>query len=136
MICVYKKQIGFSLVELIIVCLLIAILLSIGIPAYMNSKHKADKQKGVFNLYAIYQAQKAYYFDQEPPQYASNFDQLSPAYAELNCDNDGTWMYALSGGGGGTYSITARHVLSSGALDGYSISMDQTGTIDDRNWPY
>ena len=130
MICFYKKQNGFSLIELVVVCLLISTLLGIGIPAYMTSKYKADKQKGIFNLYAIYQTQKMYYFDQEPREYAFNLDDLSPAYAEFSQD-DGTWTYFVDSWTGDTYSVEANHIAT-----GNSIFINQAGSIDDAGWPY
>jgi len=137
MICFHKKQAGFSLIELVVVVFLISILLGIGIPAYINSRYKADKQKGIFNLYAIYQAQKMYYFDQEPPVYAFNLWTLTPDYAEFSV-NDGTWSYTVANWTGDTYIIQADHMISGGVYDGYWISINEAGSIDDAagHWPY
>ncbi len=135
MSCFYKKQIGFTLIEMMVVCLLISILLGIGIPSYINARYKADKQKGVFNLYQISQAQKMYYFRQEPRTYATDIGSLSPLNPELS-EDDGTWTYQSILSGPDAYIVTASHMVSGGVSDGYSLAIDQTGSIDDSNWPY
>ncbi|MBU1086853.1 MAG: prepilin-type N-terminal cleavage/methylation domain-containing protein [Candidatus Omnitrophica bacterium] len=132
MICFLKKQSGFSLVELMVVCVLISVLLGIAIPAYLNVRNNADKQKGIFNLYAINKAQKQFYFDQEPQTYTALLTDLSPAYGTISID-DGTWTYSLVATGP-TYTATAAHMLPDGTPDGNSISIDQDGSIDETNW--
>jgi prepilin-type N-terminal cleavage/methylation domain-containing protein len=137
----FKKHRGFSLVELMIVCLLIAVLLAIAVPSYLKTKYNADKQKAIYNLYAILQANKLYYAEHTDGfVVAPDLGALSPDYANITTD-DGAWTYqitALDPGPPWTFTATAQHKLSSGGFDGYWISIDQTGSIDDApaHWPY
>ncbi|MFH1062355.1 MAG: type II secretion system protein [Candidatus Omnitrophota bacterium] len=136
MIKFFKKNTGFSFLELVVVCLLISTLLAIAIPAFLNARHNADKQKGIYNLYAIYQAQKMYFFDQDPQQYSFDIMSLLP-YATIS-EDDGSWGYLISFSGGASFTATANHKLPDGTSDGFWISIDETGSIDDApaHWPY
>ncbi|MBU1045288.1 MAG: prepilin-type N-terminal cleavage/methylation domain-containing protein [Candidatus Omnitrophica bacterium] len=129
-----KKQSAFSLVEIMVVCFLLSVLMAIAIPAYLSARLDADKQKALYNLFAIYQAQKLYYFEQNPRDYANDITSLSPDYATLS-DDDGAWAYSVAGGGG-SFVATASHKLPDGTLDGHWLSIDQTGALDETGWPY
>lgn len=135
----FRKNSGFSLVELVVACLLISVLVAIGVPAYLNSRHDADKQKAIFNLYAICQAHKLYYAEQRGPFIiAPLLGDLSPDYANISVD-DGSWTYIITASDIGpppTFTARADHKRPDGTFDGNSLSIDETGTIDESGWPY
>lgn len=56
-----KREIGFTLIELMIVVGIIAFLAVIGIPSYMRYVNKAKRSEATLNLGSIYTAQKAYW---------------------------------------------------------------------------
>ena len=123
---------GFTLIELMITCLLIAILVSIAIPAYRQATFRAHQQVAVNNLYSIYQAEKQYWFDVTlltPNQYTANMADLT-SYVDIQGKGDRYWFYFLASDGT-TFTATAQYVTN----DARHIDIDETGSLTLTNWP-
>lgn len=139
---ILRKKQAFSLIELVIACIVIGVLVSIAIPSYMNARFEADEAKAVATLYAYAQAQKAIWFEHQgtvadPHTYTAQITDLY-AYVDVlsaSGDDDGDWRYATNGDAT-SFTVTASHLDSFGAQDGHTLVIDQTGAIDDSNWPY
>lgn len=58
-----KKDIGFTLIELVVVIITIAILCTIAVPVYMNLTRKADEQVAAFNLKVAEEIHNNIWFD-------------------------------------------------------------------------
>ena len=122
---------GFTLVELLVVCLIIGVLIAIAAPNYLRARLRAEEQKAVATLYEFAKAQTAYWFDQDPNAYTSNIDDLTPSYIDVTTD-DGDWTYNTAGNAT-TFDVTAQHTNG----DGLSVTLNKDGTITrGGNWPY
>ncbi len=125
---------AFSLIELMITCIIISVLVAMAVPSYMNARWKAEEQKAIATLYAYAQAQKAYWFDQDPNTYCNIFSELVPSYVDVLQD-DGDWVYTIDGDTD-TFTVEAAHLDVWGGLDTLTLEIDQDWNIDDSNWPY
>lgn len=56
-----KKDAGFSLIELMVVVLVIAVLLAIAIPTFLGSRERAQERSAQARLRNAYTAQQVYY---------------------------------------------------------------------------
>ena len=70
-----RQQLGFTLVELLVVVIIIGILSAIGLPNFINQVGKARQTEAKNNLGAIGRAQQAYHFEHKT--FASTMAQLS-----------------------------------------------------------
>ncbi|MFH1094097.1 MAG: prepilin-type N-terminal cleavage/methylation domain-containing protein [Candidatus Omnitrophota bacterium] len=130
----YNKR-AFSLIELVITCLVITILVGLAVPSYMTHRLRAEEQKAVATLYAFAQAQKAFWFEQNPNTYCNIFSDLSPSYVDL-ADDDGDWQYSITGDAS-SFTVLAQHLNLFGAIDGLSLEINEQGVIDRQGpWPY
>jgi prepilin-type N-terminal cleavage/methylation domain-containing protein len=121
---------AFTLIELMITCLIIAVVVAIALPNYWTAHLRAQERKAITMLYAFSHAEEAYWFDQDPNAYTSNEFDLIPDYIDATTD-DGDWQYSLNGGAN-TFSVTATHNRK-----GLSITLDKNGTLTyGGSWPY
>ena len=70
-----RQQLGFTLVELLVVMVIIGVLSAIALPNFINQVGKARETEAKNNLGAIGRAQQAYHFEHKT--FASNLTQLS-----------------------------------------------------------
>ena len=66
-----KSEEGFTLIELMVVVLIIAILLAIAIPTFLGARSKAQDRAAQSNLRNALTAEKTYYTDNQ--QYSTNY---------------------------------------------------------------
>lgn len=91
---------GFTLVEIMIVVFIIAILVSLALPSWMNARARAQTRTCVANLRQIHQAKEMYALATQSQTGATvNMSDLVPNYlqAEPFCP----------AGGGASYSVNA-----------------------------
>jgi prepilin-type N-terminal cleavage/methylation domain-containing protein len=121
---------GFTLVELLIACLIIGALLTIAIPGYFTFRFRAEEQKAINQLNSIYQAQKLYWFDQPESNktYSWWLNDLQ-TYVDVVAD-DGDWNYAVNNGDIDSFEAEAVHLDANGAQDGNRLRINETGTVE------
>ena len=132
-----RQRKAFTMIEMMVVCFVIAILVGISIPAYMQAQLKAKEAKARQNLYSIYQAQRDYWFtiDDSTPNgvpfgtYANNLTTLLNV-SEVT-DDDGDWLYYVTAGDATGFSAEAQLQNPGGGADplGREMYIDQTGSI-------
>ena len=77
---------GFTLVEIIIVCAIIAVLVSIGVPGYLGILQHAHATEGITILSAVHKAAMRYLdANNESAQSVGDLDIILPASAKYFC---------------------------------------------------
>jgi type IV pilus assembly protein PilE len=110
---------GFTLVELIISVIIIAILITIAIPLYMDTIERGKGAKATKTLDLIRTAQTIY--RTEALTFTANLALLQ-AVTPFPA-NDGDWAYSVSAADNTTF--TAQAVRNSGEFAGQSITLDE-----------
>jgi type IV pilus assembly protein PilE len=121
---------GFTLIELIVVVIIIAILASFAVPQYITSIERAKKAKAENALGIIAQAEKMYRAENDTyVNFASGAaDATLGSYVELDeVDNDTDWNYQVTGAT--TTAFLATATRSGGSNNGETVTVDQSG-----NW--
>lgn len=119
----YGKK-GFNLVELMIVCVIIAVLVSIFAPLYTRSYEQSIGAKAYENLNLIRSAQGVYRTD--APIYCNDIPLLQ-TFTPFSTD-DGDWTYILVPTPSRT-AFTARAERKSGPYHNFTIDIDQNGEV-------
>ncbi|MCX7992784.1 MAG: prepilin-type N-terminal cleavage/methylation domain-containing protein [Fimbriimonadales bacterium] len=94
------KRRGFTLVEIMVVVFIIAVLVTLALPSWMNARARAQTRTCVANLRRIHQAKETYALTTRSPNgTAISMNDLVPTYlqAEPFCP----------AGGGAAYSVNA-----------------------------
>jgi type IV pilus assembly protein PilE len=120
---------GFTLIELIVVVIVIAILASFAVPQYITSIERAKKAKAENALGIIAQAEKMYRAENDTYVNVADgsFDATLGSYVELaEIDADTDWDYAVTGAS--TTAFTATATRNGGSNNGETVIVDQSGS--------
>src|SRR6185437_9395547 len=117
-----RKQLGFSLIELLIVVAIILIIAAIAIPSLLRAKISADESAAAASIRQISTAQISYAAAYPLVGYAATLATLGPA--DVSC----------SAGPNSTNACILDNVLSSGVKSGYSfVSVGSAGGSGNPN---
>ncbi|MCP4649325.1 MAG: prepilin-type N-terminal cleavage/methylation domain-containing protein [PVC group bacterium] len=127
---------GFSLVELVLVVLVIAILVSISVPTYFQTVERARAREARATLESMFAAQRSYSAERRTfidlPQ-ASNPEWLAVGLENPNLNTNRAFDYSLDETGGNAFDATATR--RSGYNAGEIIEIDETGAeTASTNW--
>jgi len=104
----YKKEKGFTLVELMIVIIILAVLTGIAIPSYMALRNRARESATEVEMKNIATALELYMADKEEyPATLAITDYMNPVPANDSWGN--AYVYAQTGSGTG-YTLTSKGV--------------------------
>jgi len=103
---------GFTLVELLIVIIIVAVLVGVAVPGYYSVRSKMEDEKAKFNLTQIYNAQKAYKVDKQT--YAWDIDELR-GYIDFS-DDDSHWEYFVDSADATSFVARARNLTDNRIL--------------------
>ncbi len=120
------KQKGFTLIEISIVIIILAIITSLVFPSYRKLVGKAKQTEAKTTLQAIYTAQKLYFAEND--KYAINLSDL-----DIEIPNDARYSYSNSALDN-SFSVKAEFNLDQDpALDTWSINEQKVleNTIND-----
>lgn len=121
---------GFTLIELMIVVLVVAILASIAVPSYRQYVMRSNRTDATTALLRLQAAQEKFFL--QNMRYANNLAAAPPAGLGLPANSDGG-HYALAlvmGAGDMSYDATATPQAGDGQVDDArctSFSIDETG---------
>ena len=129
-----KRKEGFTLLELLMVVIIIAILASIALPQYLKTTEKARMAEAISALSTIRQSQQRY--KAENAVYAGDI-------ANLDVDNPATspgalFSYAVNCGKVNTFVATATRGSTNpppvaACPVGYTVAINETGTFGGRD---
>jgi prepilin-type N-terminal cleavage/methylation domain-containing protein len=132
----HERQGGFTLLELLMVVIIIAILASIALPQYLRVAERSRGSEALTMLAAIRSSELRYKAQDEDNFYADNLDLVDidvPGFSGLVVSD--LWIYDISGTGAGEYAFATRE---GGDNDGSEIRIDlDTGvTCSDADLVY
>lgn len=124
-----KKNLGFTLIELMIVVAIIAIIAAIAIPNLLRSRMQSNESAAIGNLRTIVGAETAY--QSANFEYATTFDLMTTATPPFL---DGDWAGPKSGYtyalGGDVNAFTANaNAVQYGVTGGKGFFTDASGVI-------
>ncbi|NJO16171.1 MAG: type IV pilin protein [Thioploca sp.] len=106
-----KASHGFSLIELMVVVIIIAILAAVGYPMYRGHVLKSRRADAKSALVQLTQLQENYYTNNS--NYATTFTALNKSFNEFEIIDDTTLKsaegyYLITLSGGNTFTLTAK----------------------------
>lgn len=137
---------GFSLIELMVVLVTVAILAAIGYPSYASYITKSRRQAGKNVIYQIADRQEQFFLDNRA--YAANLSSMGYAADTIGVDQDGqitdsadadrSYVVDLTNTSATTYTVRITPQLVQATNDTYCMTLtlthagvrDQTGTGD------
>ncbi len=122
---------GFTLIELMIVTIVIAILLGISIPLYLVQAERAMGAKAMENLQGIFNAEIIYMAENET--FTADRVELE-TYSPIG-PNDTDWSYNIGTATQTKFTATATRISPNGLYNDNTISIDQDSTISPLTYP-
>ncbi len=100
------RESGFTLIEVLVVVIIVAILAAVAFPIYQNYVKGAYASDAQSAIGSIWNAAQMYYQDRgEWPDDVEG--QLEPKYIQLKRATKRQWVFTIIGGGDGISEITA-----------------------------
>ncbi|WP_439107209.1 type IV pilin protein [Congregibacter sp.] len=115
---------GFTLIELMIVVAIVAILVTIALPAYQNSVVRANRGEAQAFLMDVAQLQQQFLMDAR--RYAADVATLGETVPD-RVQGNYTITFATSAGPPPTFTITATPVAGTGQVADGILTIDNTG---------
>jgi type IV pilus assembly protein PilE len=115
-----KNQAGFTLIELMIVVVVIAILASVAIPSYTGYITDARRQGAVQEMLKIASAQEQFYMDNKA--YASTLVALGYDAQPIGTDVNGAIVPATDESAMYNFAISSTTTSTSGIIRAYTVS--------------
>ena len=117
----YKnRQTGFTLVELMIVVVVIAILASVAVPSYTGYVTDARRQGAAQELLTIASRQEQHFMDNKA--YATSLTQLGYSAQPIGTDDNGAYVGATDASAQYTFAITSTTASTSGVIRAFTVS--------------
>jgi type IV pilus assembly protein PilE len=113
-------QAGFTLIELMIVVVVIAILASVGIPSYTGYVADARRQGAVKEVLTIASRQEQHFMDNKT--YATSLVDLGYAAATIGTDANGARVAAADSSALYNFTISATTATTSGVVTTFIVS--------------
>ena len=131
-----KKSAGFTLIELMIVIIIVAVLMGIGLPAYQENLRKGRRSEAMAGLLDVANRQEQYMLDRS--SYTDDLTRLGYADATITITEDGHYGITVTDCDGGLpdkiktcYRLTATPQSSSPQIKDTkcgSFIVDSTGS--------
>ncbi len=99
------RESGFTLIEVLVVVIIVAILAAVAFPIYQNYVKGAYASDAQSAIGSIWNAAQMYY--QDKGEWPDDIDQLEPKYISLKNATKRNWSFTIIGGGDGVSEITA-----------------------------
>ena len=123
----YKNsQAGFTLVELMVVVMVIAILASVAIPSYSGYVTDARRQGAAQEILTIASRQEQHFLDNKA--YATSLTQLGYSAQPIGTNENGGYVGATDASAMYTFAITSTTATTSGTIRAYTVSAIPKGS--------
>lgn len=133
-----NRQSGFTLIEVLVVVIIVAILAAVAFPIYQQYVKSAYASDAQATIGAIVNASKMYY--QDSGEYPNDIEQLEPKYLQIDMATKRAWTFTIIGGGNQITEITAmstenmkqganhevRYNAETGEFNGYGFNEETT----------
>lgn len=100
-----NRRSGFTLIEVLVVVIIVAILAAVAFPIYQQYVKSAYASDAQATIGAIMNASKMYY--QDNGQYPNEVEELEPKYLQIDRSTKRAWTFTIIGGGEAITEITA-----------------------------
>ncbi len=128
----FSNQTGFTLLELIVTVIIIAILASIALSRYIRVVEKGRSAEARWILGLIRSTEIAYSLENNE-QFTTSLSALQISVPSGTCNSDYYFRYSLAGGGA-SFTATADRCTSGGkppnAGSGFQLNMTQAGVLN------
>ena len=95
--CLKSREAGFTLIEVLVVVIIVAILAAVAFPIYQNYVKGAYASDAQSAIGSIFNAAQMYY--QDRGQYPQQIEDLEPKYMQLNKSTTRQWQFSIIGSG-------------------------------------
>lgn len=115
-----RRQSGFTLIELMIVVVIVAVLAAVGLPSYQDYVLKSNRAVAKTKLLELAARQEQYFADNKV--YTNNLVLLGVAANPMSVDSKGAWV--------AVGNSTARYLLSATIANGgmsFTLTADTAG---------
>ncbi|MFH1777082.1 MAG: type IV pilin protein [Candidatus Omnitrophota bacterium] len=122
------RKTAFTLIEVMITIIIVAILATLAVPTYMKMAERAKRREAIATLNTIFAAERVYCTERR-----TYIDAAAAAeWAALNMDDpnanpQSNFGYTISGATTTTFNATATR--NSGTYSGNTVTIDQTGNL-------
>jgi len=103
--CLKSREAGFTLIEVLVVVIIVAILAAVAFPIYQNYVKGAYASDAQSAIGSIWNASQMYY--QDMGEWPDDIEQLQPKYIDIKTSTERQWSFTIIGGGDGISEITA-----------------------------
>lgn len=103
--CPKTRQAGFTLIEVLVVVIIVAILAAVAFPIYQNYVKGAYASDAQSAIGSIYNAAQMYY--QDTGQYPQDVEEMQPKYLKINASTERQWQFTIIGSGDELSQISA-----------------------------
>jgi prepilin-type N-terminal cleavage/methylation domain-containing protein len=118
---------GYTLVEAMVVLVIMAIVMSLGVPRFSRSLEQTRADVAAANLRAIWTAERLYWLENR--QYADMATLLSRNLVDASACTSTFYAYSATPGGDGFVAVAER---SNSAAWGGRLQIDQGGVLDNQ----
>ena len=125
------NQKGFTLMELMVVIVIVAILAAVAVPLYLNYVKDATRTEAKGAIGAVITSQQAYFQKHPDLGYAGDLATLKTENLIDLTEPEVNWTFAIGGGGVDGYTVTATGVTgkpSNGLTQLYTFQRATGGT--------
>lgn len=110
-----KRQLGFTLIELMIVVAIIGILAAVAYPSYTDSVARSNRSEGQRELLRIANLQEQFYMDNR--SYTTDMTALGLNASPFVTENDHYAISATTSDGGNAFTLTAKASTAQAKID-------------------
>lgn len=123
-----------TVIELLVTVIIVGIVAAIGTFSFLHALEVGHGRTAETTLRAIFEAQRAYAFDQATVHYGSLIDLEDGRYLS-GALNSIEWAYTVTLPGAPNATYTATATRQRGPYNGQTRQLNETGAVTPSSWP-